>query len=354
MNIYILDKQLNIVDSFDFYNSIIWSNRYYKTGDFELQIPLTERVDKSILQDYFIFREVDYQNGIVNRPKIIERIELINNSNNNSLLVSGRDSTALLERRIIYPTEILSGNYEESICNLINTHAIEPSDANRKIDILQIINTGLITETIDTQITGDTLLKYIEDSSADYKIGFRTDLDIANKKLLFKMYIGDDKTSGNNKVIISRSYDNLIKDYYVNDKEKYKNMAYVAGAGEGSERKLVKLNDELTGIDRRELFVDARDLQEKDAEGRDIPVEEYMEQLTQRGSEKLSENKVDVTNSCEAETDGVFVFNKDYFVGDIVICKGYKKFNERIVETIESNTAAGVKTELTFEEVEND
>ena len=48
-----------------------------------------------------------------------------------------------------------------------------------------------------------TLLKYIEDSSADYKIGFRTDLDIANKKLLFKMYIGDDKTSGNNKVIIS-------------------------------------------------------------------------------------------------------------------------------------------------------
>ncbi len=354
MNIYILDKQLNIVDSFDFYNSIIWSNRYYKTGDFELQIPLTERVDKSILQDYFIFREVDYQNGIVNRPKIIERIELINNSNNNSLLVSGRDATVLLERRIIYPTEILSGNYEESICNLINTHAIEPSDANRKIDILQIINTGLITETIDTQITGDTLLKYIEDSSADYKIGFRTDLDIVNKKLIFKMYIGEDKTVGNDKVIISRSHDNLIKDYYVNDKEKYKNMAYVAGVGEGSERKLVKLNDELSGIDRRELFVDARDLQEKNAEGQDIPVEEYMEQLTQRGSEKLSENKIDITNSCEAETNGIFTFNRDYFLGDIVICEGYKKFNERIVETIESDTAAGVKTELTFEEVEND
>lgn len=36
------------------------------------------------------------------------------------------------------------------------------------------------------------------------------------------------------------------------------------------------------------------------------------------------------------------------------MCSGYTDFKERIVETTESDTATGVKTELTFEEVEDD
>ena len=118
--------------------------------------------------------------------------------------------------------------------------------------------------------------------------------------------------------------------------------------------KVVKINDELIGLDRRELFVDTRDLSDKDSEGQAISDSEYMKQLRQRGSEKLSENKIDITNSCEAEVDGIFKFNRDYFLGDEIICESYMTFNERIVETIESDTAVGVKTELTFEEVEEE
>ena len=354
MNIYILNKQLKIIAIYDFYKSLIWSNRYYKTGDFELQIPLVKNVKETIKQDYFIFREIDYNNGIINRPKIIERIELINNTSENSLLVSGRDATALLDRRVIYPTAILNGNYEDCIINLIDSHASTPTDPKRKIEILQATHTGLITDTIDTQVTGDTILKYIEKISNDYKIGFRVDLDTNANKLIFKVYKGVDKTIGSDTVVISREFDNLLKDNYINEKENYKNMAYVAGAGEGADRKLVTLNDIISGIDRRELFVDARDLQEKDDEGVDIPEAEYLEQLKQRGSERLSECKINITNSCDADVNGIYKFNIDYSLGDIVICEGYMKFKERIVETTESNTTSGVKTELTFEEVEED
>ena len=101
MNLYILDEKLNTVAIYDFYKSVIWSNRYYKTGDFELQIPLVADVKEKIKQDYYIYRDVDYNNGIIERPKIIEKIELIENASENSLLVSGRDVTALLERRVI-------------------------------------------------------------------------------------------------------------------------------------------------------------------------------------------------------------------------------------------------------------
>lgn len=353
MNIYILDEKLNIIAIYDFYKSIIWSNRYYKVGDFELQIPLIKDVKDKIKQDYFIYRDIDYNNGIIERPKVIEKIELIDNSNEYSLLVSGRDATALLDRRVIYPTEILNGEYENSILSLITNHIISPSDSNRRISIIDINNTGLIEDTIDAQITGDTILKYLEDVSADYKIGFRTDLDILNKKLIFKLYRGTKRT-GDDPVIISRKFDNLIKYNYINDKEKYKNMAYVAGAGEGSGRKLVKIGDELSELDRREMFVDARDLQETDSEGQAISDADYMEQLKQKGSEKLTENKIDVTNSCEVELDGTFTFNKDYFLGDEIICESYQVFKERIVEVTESMTASGVKNELTYEEVEED
>lgn len=353
MNLYILNEKLNTVAIYDYYKSVIWSNRYYKAGDFELQIPLVGDVKDKMRQDYYIYRDVDYKDGIIERPKIIEKVELVENASENSLLVSGRDVTALLERRVIYPTEILNGNYETCILSLINNHAISPSDSKRVIDLIAINNTGRIDDTIDAQVTGDTLLKYIEDVSADYKIGFRMDLDQNQKKFIFKVYKGTERT-GNNPVIISHGFNNLIKYNYVNDKQDYKNMAIVAGSGEGVDRKVVRLNDELSGLERRELFVDAKDLSNTDSEGQTIPESEYMGHLRQRGSEKLSENKIDITNSCEAETNGVFVYNKDYFLGDEIVCEGYMTFKERIVETTESDTATGIKTELTFEEVEED
>lgn len=353
MNIYVLDQQLNTIAMYDFNKSLIWSNRYCKTGDFELIMPFDNDIKEHLKQDYFVYRDVDYNNGFIERPKIIEKIERIDNAGEYSLFVSGRDATSLLDRRVVYPTEVLSGNYETLICNLINNHVVNPSDVKRRIDIFDINNTGLIDDTLDAQITGDSLLKYIEEVSEDYKIGYRTDLDLDNKKLIFKVYKGANRTNvDSNAVIISREFDNLIKYNYINDKEKYKNMAYVAGEGEEPNRKLEKINDELEGLSRREMFVDAKDLQKTDSEGHTISDADYIEQLKQRGSEKLTENKIDITNSCEIDPDGIFKFNKDYYVGDNIICDGYNRFIERIVESTESSTAAGYKTEITFEEVE--
>ena len=205
MNIYILDQKLNTVAIYDFYKSVIWSNRYYKTGDFEIQIPLVLDVKENMQQDYYIYRDRDFKNGIIERPKIIEKVELIENASENSLLVSGRDVTALLDRRVIYPTEVLNGNYEASIINLIDKHAVHPSDTKREIDIIDAENTNYISDTIDAQVTGDTLLEYIEKVSADYKLGYRVDFDIGRKKFVFKVYKGTARTTGNS-VIISRKF----------------------------------------------------------------------------------------------------------------------------------------------------
>ena len=354
MNIYVLDNKLNTIAIFDVYASLIWTNRYYKVGDFELHIPLTDDVKNCIKQDYFIYRECDFHDGIINSPKVIEHIELIDNENENSLLVSGRDVTSLFDRRIIYPTEILKGNVEECVLEVINHHALLPDNDKRKMDIFDVVKSQTLEYDIDKQVTGDDLLKFIESVCADFKIGFRTDFDIAHKKFIFRLYEGDDKTQGISKVVINRPNESMLNFNYVNDKVHYKNMAIVAGAGEGDSRKVIKINDELCGIERRELYVDARDIIDKNDSGEAIPEDDYTAQLNQRGSEKLTENKVDITNACEVDPDAIiFKYNRDYYLGDKVICEGYTEFEERIVETIESSTVLGDKTELTFEEVED-
>lgn len=356
MNLYIMNKNFEILTPVvDFYKSAIWTNRYNKCGDFELLVPLNDNIKQMMVQDYYIYREEDFVGNIIKSPKRIEKIETVEDAKENYLLVTGRDCSSILEQRVIYPTTILKDKIENCISTILNDNIINPTKEARKIDFIDFINSNSLDIDIDTQITGDTILKFFEDLCNDYKLGFRMDFDRSVNKFLISIYNGIDRSNiTNGGVVFSKEYDNVNKSDYVNDKTDYRNMGIVAGVGEGIERKVVYINDELSGIDRREIFIDARDLSTNDEEGHEIPEADYMAQLTQRGSEKLSEAKSQIKNGADIDPNGQFIYNINYFLGDIVTNKGYEETKVRIVETIESITPSGVSTELTFEEVEED
>lgn len=114
----------------------------------------------------------------------------------------------------------------------------------------------------------------------------------------------------------------------------YKNVAVVAGAGEGAARavRIVSLGN-VSGENRRELYVDARDLQleyqvatptgEYDDQGNPIysyetqtyTDDEYNAILDARGFEKLAENLRDFSITCEIEQNNIF-YGVDYSLGD--------------------------------------
>lgn len=71
----------------------------------------------------------------------------------------------------------------------------------------------------------------------------------------------------------------------IKDKRGWHNFAYVLGEGEGSERVLVTV-DQRGGAESRELYVDARDLQQGD-----LTYAQYTELLITRGREKLAETR---------------------------------------------------------------
>ena len=93
----------------------------------------------------------------------------------------------------------------------------------------------------------------------------------------------------------------------------------IAGAGEGAARKLRDLNvDKYEGYARKELFVDARDLQEEDDDGDIMPPSRYNAILDKRGEQKLQECQVIETFNGDVSPSGVYEFGKDYDLGDLV------------------------------------
>lgn len=71
-----------------------------------------------------------------------------------------------------------------------------------------------------------------------------------------------------------------------------------------------------TGLTRRELWVDARDIQSGEGENALTP-EEYAQALTTRGQEKLAERQLVQSFSAQVRTQGAaYEFGRDYQLGD--------------------------------------
>ena len=101
------------------------------------------------------------------------------------------------------------------------------------------------------------------------------------KQFVFKLYAGADRTyaqTENPYVVFSPKFENIANSNYLESKKEYKNVALVAGEGEGAERKTTSVG-EGSGLERRELFVDARDISTTTEDNVTLSDEEYKKQL---------------------------------------------------------------------------
>lgn len=352
MDLTILDTNLEAISIIDTYESFIWTDRYHEYGDFELYTSISEHILSNARQDYYI------QNRDSEHVMIIEKL-LINSDteNGNHITVTGRSLESILNRRIIWGQKTLSGNLQEGIKSLIDDCIINPSDSNRKIDnfIFEYSDDPSITElTIQAQYTGDNLYDVVQKICSEYDIGFKITIN-DYKQFVFKLYAGADRSYdqvANPYVIFSPNFDNIINSNYIESKSALKNIALVGGEGEGSYRKYTTVGEGI-GINRRELFVDARDISSDVGDGISLSNDEYNAQLQQRGKEKLAEN-TDITSfEGQVETTLMFKYGEDFFNGDIVqIADEYgHETRARILEIVISENEEGSSVYPTFKPI---
>lgn len=353
MDIVVLDTNLDPISIADIYESFIWTDRYYECGDFELYTSIEGAIPDHIKQDYYL------QNPNSEHVMVIEKLAIKTDSENgNHLTVTGRSLESILDRRVIWKQTTLTGNFQNGIKRILTENIISPSDNSRKINnfVFEASDDPVITKlTIDAQYTGNNVYDVICSLCREKKVGFKITIN-DSKQFVFKLYAGVDRSyqqTTNPYVIFSPSFDNIVNSNYVESKSALKNVVLVAGEGEGSERKYASVGSS-SGLNRRELFVDARDISSDVGDGVTLSETEYTTKLKQRGSEKLSECKEVSSFEGEAETNLMFKYKEDFFEGDVVqVANEYgHETPARILEMVTSVSEQGISIYPTFESIE--
>lgn len=346
MNFYLLNSDLKIIDVIDDYESYIWTNRFCLPGDFEMVLPANEKYLSNVQKDCILIREGQPTNGMIIYNKQI----LTDAEEGDTIIIKGFCLKALLDRRIVWNQTNLNSKLEYAMRRLVDENAINPTNIDRVIPNLILGELKEYEETVSAQFTGTNLGEALTKLCQFAGFGYDVLLDLEKKKLVFTVNKGTDRSHLQNEnpyVIFSEDYDNLLSSSYELNTENYKNVAKVAGEGEGTARKSVDIGN-ASGLSRYETFVDARDISSNDGE---ITEEEYNHLLTQRGNEAIAELITEENISGEIEKDYNYIFGVDYFIGDTVslINKHGIEMTPQIVEVTESDEAGSFDTIVKFE-----
>ena len=313
-NIY--DEQLNLAGQLTEFVSLRWQESYIDYGSVMLSVQKSTEVLALFKVNRFIglsgydtlavIKSIDDRNGVIT--------------------VYAFEAKFLLSDRIYDGTANLNGNIEQKLREVVME--------KRQYPFVALGTLHNLTGTGRSQKSHSTLLALSAAWCGLAGYGFRLRHDRANKKLLYEVYAGKD--SG---IKLSQNFGNVYNIIRTNSEQEYKNVAYVYGGGEGEARVSVVVGDtDATGLDRHEMYIDARDLQR----GENQSAEDYENVLRSRGLEKLEEKQRSNTVSFTLATGSGF--GETFFLGDtvtVVIPEYNEKVTARITgftRTLQKNT----------------
>lgn len=302
MEIRFYTQEMNLAGIMENQTSLVWARKYFEPGTMELYAPIT--ADNLRLTE---LGNLVWLRG-AKEAAVIEDRMIEENSTRSRIIIGGRFLESYMDRRLIRPKVNYSGRTEVGMRKLL-------TDAE-SIPRVRLGALNGFTDTISFQATYKNLLEYEEKLARSAGIGYRFRPDFSEKEIIFEIYKGTDRSSAqsrNNRVIFSEMYLNL-DNVVLRENEKYlKNCVYVGGAGEGDARTYVSFGTEFTGLERRELFVDARDIAQDE-----MSDAEYRALLLQRGHDKLTEYAKSTSIESDTDANANFVYKTNYDLGDIV------------------------------------
>lgn len=357
MEVTLLDASFNELYVLDVFKSLIWTDRYFKGGDFEIVVsPISEVLDYLPDTVYVRLPESD-------------RLMFLEDSNVHSdtedgdeLLLTGRSLESMLDRRIVWDPIALSGNLQTEIQRVLNNNAISPTDSLRKFDDLVFITSAdpaVTALTVDSQFAGETLLKVVSDLCVSNGIGFKILRNESTSKFDFALYAGVDRSysqSTNEPIAFTSSLDNLINADYIESTRPLKTVCLVAGAsGVGNVKTTSTVfapsSSGLSDLARRELYYEAS-ISRNTPDG-ELSEANYLLALEGRGKEELA--KYIYLKSFDGEIDPtMYNYGDEFGMGDILqIADDYgHEADSRVIEMIYSQDEAAISIYPTFENVE--
>lgn len=324
----IIDKHFNFLGQIDGYSSFIAERSFYQIGKFQMELAYRKEDADILKEDNIIF-------NTPKKPYIITYREI--NSEENSLTIRGEELKNYLSRWVTKPPEGQAYHRINANAETIMKAYVEKNCRIPYLEIAPDLSRG-------NKFVFQTRYKQLDEELAKIGLasglGWTIKLDLENKKYIFNVVEGVDRTAGqdvNSRAIFSDEFDNLTGQKLTQSKSGYKNVGIVAGQGEGAERVVIEIG-QANGFDRYETFIDARDIEDET----DLP---------DRGAQKLSE--FEQVNAFESSilTKSNLNYEEDYDLGDIVTIQNKEwgiTTDARLESITEIYDTAGFSLEATF------
>jgi len=336
--IKIIDKGFNFLGEVDDYEALIFTRSWGGIGGFEIHINANKKYTDKLRKENIVFVNEKKAGVILYRE--------ISTEDNERLIVKGQQLKTYLGRRITIPPTGRAQDYKNDYVENIMKHYVEancvnPVDTKRKIDRLRIApveSRGIKTQ---YQTRFKNLAEELEKLSLISGLGWDVYLDLKNKEFVFDVFEGRDLTAAQSVLppaIFSVDYDNISSQKLIESAMGYKNTGYVGGQGEGIDRTIQVVGEDAQGLERYEVFIDARDIEDSG-------------DLSERGLQKLEELKEVMTFDNEILTQSNLVYEEDYNLGDLVTAINNKwrvVLDSRITEVTEIYEVGGYRINAVF------
>lgn len=208
------------------------------------------------------------------------------------------------------PIVYIAKSVEYIVKDLITKAIVNPTDNDRKISYLELAANQDRGSTINATVYQTPLDDDLRQLLAIDSMGLYGYYNETTKKIVVDIYEGTDRSvgniDGNAPVMFDIKFDNIVSGEKRQSGTFVKNVSYVLGV-DGGERVIKKVGSS-TGVDRREIVVDAGDTDDDD-------------EMDAIGTAALVNEDKSIRATVDA-LKGSFVYGADYRLGDIVNVMG--------------------------------
>lgn len=373
MEILILDALLRPIDLIDQFISFVWAERYSEKGDFDLVTLSTPANRRRFVEDTLV--------SIVGSKRImrVDRVEeTIDEDEGKILKIKGYELSAIFEQRVIAvkedagefagmirPVNYYNGLPPHQIPNFMVWQMCFPSGYQLSLgDTIPLLQSSYPGSGEDIYPPGnlplkqplgilweqkvDKLYSAITDVCKSYDLGFRLFKDPNASKLYFQTYVGNDRTSAQTifpPVVFSSDMRNLQNTTEYMDATTHFNVVLAmyqfknpteGGYPENLSYSAIASDPQLAfssgGFDQKTKQITLTQIPET-LDPEDIPA--YLQQVAE---EELTRSRTSVVFDGEIDQNSDFVYERDYFLGDLVEVRGnnggaaYMRVEEQIIK----------------------
>lgn len=314
MQVFILDGVEPVGVLGDAFERLEWTRSLWKPHTITLDLNLRQLHASAILKNRVLF--LPDEEGLA---FLVEHIETNDEPGaaKDAMRVIGRSIDAIAtEERLALPPEDESHDTQSAVpAETAIKHYVDANGGPGAATARQVPNLvvatdqergGTVTVSARYQMVGDIL----REVGAAAGMGWETTLDRDAEEYEFEVIPGVDRTAS---VFFDTAFDTLERYSELDSLLDTKTHAVVAGRGEGADREVVErfLDSEKEGLERREVFVDARDVEGENPG-------EAVAALETRGDATLEALQAAARYEAVVHPYGSFRYREHWDLGDLV------------------------------------